>query len=89
MRAVVRRLPPGALRPTGAASGATLRRVTGTAGELMHQPAARHMLGMGVGVDRGHQYNAQLSDQGEIAIVLLKHRIDKHHPGGSAHPPGL
>ena len=34
----------------------------GTAGGLLHQPAACYMVGMGVGVDRGHQFNAQLSD---------------------------
>jgi hypothetical protein len=31
---------------------------------------------MGVGVDRGHQLDAQFADQGEIAVVLLEDRVD-------------
>ena len=50
----------------------------GTAAGLVHQPAPRHVVGMGVGVDRGHQLDAQLADQGEIAVVLLKDRVDDH-----------
>ena len=50
----------------------------GATGGFMHQPAAGHMVGMGVGVDRGHELHAQFADQGEIAGVLFKHRIDQH-----------
>ena len=50
----------------------------GAAGGLGHQPASGHMVGMGVGVEGGHQGEAQLLHQGEVAGVLLKHRIDQH-----------
>ena len=50
----------------------------GTAGGLVHQPAAGHVIGMGMGVDRGHQLDAQFADQGEIATVLLEDRVDDH-----------
>jgi hypothetical protein len=48
----------------------------GTAAGLVHQPATGYMVGMGVGVDRGHQLDAQFADQGEIAVVLLEDRVD-------------
>jgi hypothetical protein len=38
------------------------------------------MVGMGVGVERGHQLQVQFPDQGEIALVLLEHRIDQQRP---------
>ena len=50
----------------------------GAAGGLVHQPAAGHVVGVGVGVDRGHQLHPQLADQGEVAGVLLEHRVDQH-----------
>ena len=50
----------------------------GTAGGCVHQPAAGHVIGMGMGVDRGHQLDAQFADQGEIAAVLLEDRVDDH-----------
>jgi hypothetical protein len=31
---------------------------------------------MDMGVDRGHKIDAQLADQGEIAAVLLEHRVN-------------
>ena len=49
-----------------------------TAGGLVHQPASGHVVGMGVGIDRRHQLDAQLANQGEIAVVLLEDRIDDH-----------
>ena len=48
------------------------------AGGLVHQPAAGHMVSVGVGVEAGHQAEAQLLNQGQITIVLLEHRIDQH-----------
>jgi hypothetical protein len=44
----------------------------------VNQPAAGHVIGMGMGVDRGHQLDAQFADQGEIAAVLLEDRVDDH-----------
>jgi hypothetical protein len=35
------------------------------------------MVGMGVGVEGGHQGEAQLVHQGEVAGVLFKHGIDQ------------
>ena len=49
-----------------------------TAGGLVHQPASGHVVGVGVGVDRRHQFDSQLANQGEIAAVLLKDRVDDH-----------
>ena len=50
----------------------------GAARGLVHQPAAGHMVGVGMGVEAGHQLNAQFPDQGQVAVVLLEHRIDQH-----------
>jgi len=50
----------------------------GAAGGLVHQPAAGDVVGVGMGVDRGHQFDTQLADQGEIAAVLLEDRINQH-----------
>jgi len=36
------------------------------------------MVGMHVGVERGHQRDAQLPNQGQIPAVLGEHRIDQH-----------
>ena len=49
----------------------------GTARGFMHQPTARHMVGMGVGIDRGHQVDPQFVNQGQVAAVLLEHRVDQ------------
>jgi len=54
----------------------------GAAGGLVHQPAAGHVVGMGVGVEAGHQGDAELANQGEIAIVLFKHGVDQHPLAG-------
>ena len=55
----------------------------GRSGVLMHQPAVGDVVGVDVGVEAGHQVDAQLADQREIALVLLEHRIDQHpHAGG-------
>ena len=47
-------------------------------GGLVHQPAAGDVVGVGVGVEAGHQVDAQFADQGVIALMLLEHRIDQH-----------
>ena len=49
----------------------------GTASGCVHQPAAGHMVGVGVGVDRGNQLDTQLANQGEITVVLLEDRINE------------
>jgi len=49
----------------------------GAAGGGVHQPAARHVVGVGMGVEAGQQLDAQFADQGEIAVVLLENRIDQ------------
>jgi hypothetical protein len=49
----------------------------GTASSDVHQPTSGHVVGVGVGVDRGNQLDTQLANQGEIALVLLKDRIDE------------
>ena len=36
------------------------------------------MVGVGMGVEAGHQGNAQFPDQGQVAVVLLEHRIDQY-----------
>ena len=54
------------------------RQADGAARGLVQQPAAGDMVGMDVGVEGGHQRDAQLADQGEIPIVPLKHRIDQY-----------
>ena len=56
------------------------RQADGAAGGFMQQPAAGHVVGMGVGVKAGHQFDPQFADQREIALVLLEHRIDQHPP---------
>jgi len=48
-----------------------------TAG-LVHQPATGYMVGMGMGIDRGHQLDSQFADQGEIAAVLFEDGVDDH-----------
>jgi hypothetical protein len=53
------------------------RQANGTASSDVHQPAAGHVVGVGVGVDRGNQLDTQLANQGEIALVLLEDRIDE------------
>jgi len=35
-----------------------------------------------MGVEAGHQVDAQLADQGKIALVLLEDRIDQHPLAG-------
>ena len=50
----------------------------GAAGGLVHPPAAGHVVGMGVGVEAGHQVDPQFPYQGEIAWVLFVHRVDQH-----------
>jgi len=54
----------------------------GAAGGLVHQPAAGDVVGVGVGVDRGHQADSEFPDQGEVALVLLEHRIDQQAQAG-------
>ena len=49
-----------------------------TAGGLVHQPAPGHVVSVGVGVDRRHQFDSQLANQGEIAVVLLEDRVDDY-----------
>ena len=53
------------------------RQANGTASGDVHQPTSGHVVGVGVGVDRGNQLDTQFANQGEIALVLLKDRIDE------------
>ena len=59
-----------------------LGEANGAAGGLMHQPAAGHVVRVGVGVEAGDQLDSQLANQGEIPFVLFKHRIDDHALSG-------
>ena len=54
------------------------RQADRAAGGGIHQPAAGHMVGVDVGVERGDQIDGQFADQREIAAVLLEHRVDQH-----------
>ena len=53
----------------------------GATGGPVHQPAAGDVVGMGMGIQAGHQIDAELANQGQIAVVLLEHRIDEHALG--------
>jgi len=53
------------------------RQANGTTSGCVHQPTSGHVVGVGVGVDRGNQLDTQFANQGEIALVLLKDQIDE------------
>ena len=55
-----------------------LREADAAAEHLLHCPGARDVIGVTVGVQRGHQIHPELADQGCVASVLAEHRIDQH-----------
>ena len=59
-------------------SAGLLRQADRAAGGALQQPGPAHVVGVNVGIERGHQRDAQLPDQGQIPTVLGKHRIDQH-----------
>ena len=59
-----------------------LGEANGAAGGLLHQPAAGDVIRVGVGIEAGDQLDSQLANEGEISVVLFKHRIDDHALAG-------
>jgi hypothetical protein len=73
--------------PVGKGNGHVLgadgrRQSDGATGGRVQAPAAGDMVGMGMGVEAGHQADAELLNQREITGVLLIDRIDQHPLAG-------
>ena len=47
----------------------------------MHQPTARDMVGVGMGIQAGDKVNAKLSQESQITLMALEHRVDQHTLG--------